>query len=107
MYAFSIQKQDIFKELYHERGSNENLNRLLREYIPKKTSFSKLSQAELKTYVNELNDRPKKLNGFKTCREAFKRELGRLKDAEKQQGRQINIYSKTMFKINLNCLTFS
>lgn len=49
----------------HERGSNENLNGLLREYIPKKTSFSKLSQAELKTYVNELNDRPKNWGDLK------------------------------------------
>lgn len=64
----------------HERGSNENLNGLLREYIPKKTTFSRLSQMELKGYVDELNDRPKKLHGFKTCREAFEKEVKRQKD---------------------------
>ena len=39
-------------------GINENTNGLLRQYLPKKTDFTGLTQAELKTYVDKLNNRP-------------------------------------------------
>ncbi len=56
---FQYKNSIYLKKPYHERESNENLNRLLREYVPKKTSFSKLSQMNLKSYVSKINNRPK------------------------------------------------
>ena len=43
-----------------ERGSNENLNRLIRQYIPKKSDFSLLSEKYIKQIENQLNSRPRK-----------------------------------------------
>lgn len=43
-----------------QRGSNENLNGLLRQYFPKTRDFSTLSEAELRYAENRLNTRPRK-----------------------------------------------
>jgi transposase, IS30 family len=47
-----------------QRGSNENTNGLLRQYFPKGTDFSTITQAELDRVADELNDRPRKRLGF-------------------------------------------
>jgi IS30 family transposase len=47
-----------------QRGSNENTNGLLRQYFPKGTDFSAVSEAELDTVADELNDRPRKRLAF-------------------------------------------
>jgi len=51
-----------FAHPYHswERGSNENLNGLIRQYIPKKTDFSTISDAYIKSIETKLNNRPRK-----------------------------------------------
>lgn len=51
-----------FAHPYHsrERGLNENSNWLLRQFLPKKTSFRTLSQETLDFYVNLINNRPRK-----------------------------------------------
>lgn len=43
-----------------ERGSNENLNGLVRQYIPKKSDFSLISQEKVTAIQNKLNQRPRK-----------------------------------------------
>jgi len=43
-----------------ERGSNENLNRLVRQYIPKKSDFKLLSEKYIKQIEEKLNNRPRK-----------------------------------------------
>ena len=54
-----------------QRGSNENTNRLLRTYFPKKTDLSEHSQATLNKVARELNERPRKTLGYKTPAECF------------------------------------
>jgi transposase, IS30 family len=52
-----------------QRGSNENINGLLREYLPKGTDLSRVTAAELQYIQDELNDRPRERFGFYTPRE--------------------------------------
>src|SRR5450755_4754175 len=47
-----------------QRGTNENANGLLRQYFPKGTDFSTITEAELDRVADELNDRPRKRLGF-------------------------------------------
>lgn len=49
-----------------QRGTNENTNRLLRQYFPKQTDLSIYSQTELNKVARQLNQRPRKTLGFKT-----------------------------------------
>jgi len=47
-----------------QRGSNENTNGLLRQYFPKGTDFTTVTEHELDAVAHELNDRPRKRLGF-------------------------------------------
>jgi transposase, IS30 family len=49
-----------------QRGSNENTNGLLRQYLPKGTDRSGHTQEELKAIAAKLNNRPRKIHGFRT-----------------------------------------
>lgn len=59
---------------YHswERGTNENTNGLLRQFFPKRTAFSSVSQADLDRVCTLLNNRPRKRLGYLTPSEALR-----------------------------------
>ncbi len=61
-----------------ERGSNENLNGLLRQYVPKKRAMSTVTEEEIRMIQNRLNNRPRKRIGFKTPAEVFHQSLKRV-----------------------------
>jgi len=54
-----------------QRGTNENTNRLLRQYFPKSTDLKAIVQAELDAVADELNGRPRKTLGFLTPSQKF------------------------------------
>lgn len=54
-----------------ERGTNENTNGLIRQYLPKNTSMAKLTQRQCDAIANDLNARPRKRHGYKTPDQIF------------------------------------
>jgi IS30 family transposase len=54
-----------------QRGSNENTNGLLRQYLPRRLDFRTLTQADLDAIAQELNERPRQTLGFKTPSQAL------------------------------------
>ena len=54
-----------------QRGSNENINGLLRDYLPKGTDLHATTPAQLQHIADQLNDRPRKRYGYHTPREQY------------------------------------
>lgn len=68
LIAQALNIQFYFAKPYHswERGSNENLNGLIRQYIPKKTDFNTISDAYIQQIEKDLNNRPRKRFNFES-----------------------------------------
>ena len=58
-----------------ERGTNENTNGLIRRYLPKGTDFNQISRKQLLNIQEKLNNRPRKIIGYKTPKEMMDNEL--------------------------------
>ncbi len=58
-----------------ERGANENLNGLIRQYFPKKTDFSMISDTDISIVEDRLNNRPRKRFNFDTPLETMEKLL--------------------------------
>ncbi len=54
-----------------ERGLNENTNGLIRQYFSKESSFKNITDSEVKTVQNKLNNRPRKTLGYHTPNEIY------------------------------------
>lgn len=54
-----------------QRGTNENTNGLIRRYLPKKTDFRNVTDAQIEHIEKELNHRPRKILGYRTPHEVF------------------------------------
>jgi IS30 family transposase len=65
--------QIFFAHPYHawERGTNENTNGLLRQYLPKSYDLSLLTTGQLRSYVCALNHRPRKCLSYRSPFEIF------------------------------------
>jgi IS30 family transposase len=54
-----------------ERGTNENTNGLIRQYVPKRTSMARLTQNDCDSIADKLNNRPRKRLGYRTPTECY------------------------------------
>ena len=68
-----LQADFFFAKPYHswERGLNEHTNGLVRQYLPKSTSFDEVSDIQLNEIEKLLNNRPRKVLQFRTPIEVF------------------------------------
>ena len=66
----------FFAQPYHswERGTNENTNGLIRQYLPKGSCFKNVTQRQCNHIERELNNRPRKILGFRTPNEVWAEE---------------------------------
>lgn len=78
--AETLEIDYYFAKPYHswERGANENLNGLVRQYFPKKTNFDSITKQETEKVIHILNNRPRKRFGYKTPNEIFAEKLDNL-----------------------------
>jgi len=68
-----LNTDSYFCNPYHswEKGSVENVNGLIRRFLPKKTDFAKITHKRIKEIEFLLNNRPRKCLGFKTPNQVF------------------------------------
>jgi IS30 family transposase len=62
-----------------QRGTNENINKMIRRFIPKGQSIGKLSQKEIKEIEKWINEYPRKMFGYKSAKEKYEEEIKKAK----------------------------
>jgi IS30 family transposase len=75
--AATLDAQFFFAHPYAswERGANENMNGLIRQFFPKKMRFQSITRTDIELAMHRLNHRPRKCLGFKTPHEVFMKQL--------------------------------
>jgi IS30 family transposase len=65
----------VFAAPYHawERGTTENANGLIREYLPKNRSMARLTQRECNRIARQLHQRPRKRPGYRTPEKCYEK----------------------------------
>ena len=73
LISLRLKVKMYFARPYHswERGANENLNGLIRQYFPKGCEFEKVTPKQIKVVESKLNNRPRKRFNFDTPLERF------------------------------------
>ncbi|WP_293680504.1 IS30 family transposase, partial [Thiolapillus sp.] len=71
--AEALECEVYFARPYHswERGTNENMNGLIRQYFPKGTDFDQVTDEEIAAVERKLNMRPRKRLGYRAPIEVF------------------------------------
>src|SRR3954464_3860115 len=82
-FAFDTGTQVFFADPHSpwQRPTNENTNGLLRQYFPKGTDLSRWSAEDLEAVAHALNNRPRKILGWKAPVEVFEEQLRSLRQA--------------------------
>jgi len=72
-----VRTRQYFADAYcsWQRGTNENINKMIRRFLPKGTSFKRLTQEEVKKIEKWINNYPRKILKFKTSEEYYKEEM--------------------------------
>lgn len=75
--ALELKIDFYFAKPYHswQRGSNENLNRLVRQYFPKGTDFSRVDPEYVREVATQINDRPRKRYQYLSPIEMFNQKV--------------------------------
>ena len=58
-----------------QRGTNENINKMIRRFLPKGTSFKGLKQEDVKRIEKWINNYPRKILKFKTSEEYYEEQI--------------------------------
>lgn len=76
--SLALQAQFFFAKprAAYQRGTNENTNGLIRQYFPKRTDLSEVSDQELSLVMHRLNHRPRQCLQFKTPAQVFFQQAG-------------------------------
>jgi len=71
--SLALNSTSYFATPYHswERGLNEHTNGLVRQYLKKKVDFKGVTDDEIQAIETKLNNRPRKVLGYKTPHEVF------------------------------------
>ena len=69
----TLGSHSYFAHPFHswERGTNENMNGLLRQYFPKGVPMAQIKNSQIEEAVERLNNRPRKCLGYKTPNQVF------------------------------------
>ena len=59
----------------YERGTNENLNKMIRRWLPKGTNFDELAEEVLETITKWINNYPRKIHGFLSSDRVFQEQM--------------------------------
>jgi IS30 family transposase len=78
--AQTLQIDFYFALPYHswQRGANENLNGLVRQYFPKKSSFKAITKEQIQQVVHRINNRPRKRFRFLTPLQVLAKKLDKI-----------------------------
>lgn len=75
-----IRTQMYYCHAYHpeERGTNENINKMIRKYLPKGYNFDNEEPEYIKFIQEEINNYPRKIFNYNTANDMFRKELKKL-----------------------------